>query len=140
MIDTLRDVRGEKEFDLFWEKVSRFAESVDVEEPHLPRQRKPPKRFELGISLGHFSTTPKQHYRYCYYEAVDNIINFLEDRFDQPGYRIYCQLEQLLLKASQHLEYDEELENVCTFYKDDFTDKERLHTQLQTFGVNFSKS
>ena len=38
-------------------------------------------------------------YRQYYYEALDLIISGIKDRFDKTGYRIYRQLEDLLLKA-----------------------------------------
>ena len=138
VIDTLRRVREEEAFILFWDRVVKFAKSVDVDEPHLPRQRKTPKRYDSGTSSGSFPTTAQQYFRQCYYEAVDNITGCLEDRYNQPGYSIYCNLEQLLLKACQNLDYKQELEYVCSFYKDDL-EEDRLRVQLLTFQVDFMK-
>jgi len=44
VIRTLQAFRNAKSFDLFWKKVTKSAESLDVGEPQLPRQRKLPKR------------------------------------------------------------------------------------------------
>ena len=43
------------------------------------------------------------------------MINGIKDRVDQQDYRIYSNLEQLLLKAANGEEFDEELEilNCC---------------------------
>ena len=62
-VDTLKSIRDEKMFDLFWSKVSSRAESLDVEEPQLPHRHKIPKRFDDGTSTGHFHSTPKAYYR-----------------------------------------------------------------------------
>ena len=61
-MDTLKSIRDEKMFDLFWAKVSSTAEPLDdVEEPQLPCRRKIPKRFDDGTS-GHFHSTSKVYY------------------------------------------------------------------------------
>ena len=137
VIDTLVALRTQTSFDLFWEKVAKLVESTDVEEPHLSRQRKMPKRFDPGSSSGDFHTSPKLYYRQLYYGAVDNVINCLKDRFNQPGYKLYCNLEQLLLKACQQKAFEDEFQVICSFYKEDFY-PDILRAQLLTFGINFA--
>ena len=90
------------------------------------------------MSEGEFHDTPKSLYKQQYYEAIDLLINCIEDRFDQPGYKVYHSVETLLLKACKLQEYESCLEAVCNFYQDDF-DKDVLRTQLQTFGVHFQQ-
>jgi len=51
---------------------------------------------------GDFLTDVKSYYRQQYFEAIDLVVNSIKDRFDQPGYRIYRNLEQLLLKSCQN--------------------------------------
>ena len=75
-------------------------------------------------------------YHQLYYEAIDNIICSLKNRFDQPGYDVYCKLEQLLVKASLKEDFKAPFEFVCYFYKDDFQ-PDLLHAQLLTFGADF---
>ena len=36
---------------------------IDLDEPHLPQQRKAPKRYEDGLTTGDFNATPKAFYR-----------------------------------------------------------------------------
>lgn len=138
VIDTLHSLRTEESYDLFWIKVGTVAGAVDinVEEPQLPRQHKTPRRFDDGLTGGYFHNTPKTFYRQLYYEAIDNIISSLKNRFDQPGYDVYCKLEQLLVKASLKEDFKAPFEFVCSFYKDDFQ-PDLLHAQLLTFGVDF---
>ena len=60
----------------------------------------------------------------------------MKERFDQPGYRVYCYLERLLCKACKA---EEELDFICEFYKDDFN-KENLVAQLQIQTIYFAAS
>ena len=95
---TLERTRTDESFKLFWEKVLRLQQTLGVSEPSLPRKQKAPKRFEVGTSEGFFLHTPEALFRVEYMEALDLVINFIRERFNQPGYRIYCNLENLLLK------------------------------------------
>ena len=50
-VQTLKTLRSDQSFDVFWSKVNQFASSRDVNEPQLPRKRKTPRRFEEGMLL-----------------------------------------------------------------------------------------
>ena len=50
-------------------------------------------------------------------------------RFDQPRYKIYCNVQDLLLKAANGDDYDVELKFVTEFYGSDF-DGCQLKTQV----------
>ena len=64
------------------------AEHLNVSEPVLPTKRKAPRRTEIGEGTGDFHTTVVDHYRVIYFEAMDLIIQCIDDRFDQPGYKM----------------------------------------------------
>ena len=91
-------MRNDEEFKKFWEEVQSKPKEVDVSEPALPRKRKAPGRLEVGEGEAYHATTPEQHYRAIYFETFDLIIACIRDRFDQPGYKVYCDLEKLLPK------------------------------------------
>ena len=113
-------------------EVTDSSETHGVGEPDLPRPHKMPKRYEDGNALCEIHNKLK-----AYYEAIDLAINSIKDRFQQPGYAVYCQLENLLLKAAyKHKEFKREFDFVCSFYKDDFQ-PELLHTQLGIFNTEF---
>ena len=140
VITTLLTLRTEESFNLFWEKMPKVAQSVDVGESEVPRQRKVPKHYDDGLATGAFHDSPKLYYRQLYYEAIDNIANGLKDRFEQPGYKVYCNLEQLLTKACQRKDFEEEFQFICSFYKDDLQ-SELLHAmQLLTLGIDFERA
>ena len=88
---TLIGLRTEEKFDLFWERVNRMSQDVEVSDPALPRKRKAPRRYEVGEAPAEFHSTPKSLYRQIYYEVLDLIVNAIEDRFNQPGYQVYRQ-------------------------------------------------
>ena len=137
-IGTLKSVRSDNSFDLFWQKVNSKASELDIGEPVLPRRRRLPRRLDDGLSAGDFHHDPKSFYKQQYYEALDLIVGCIDDRFNQPGYRIYHSLESLLSKACKQEDLDSDLDVVCDFYGDDF-DKELLKTQLQTLGVHYQQ-
>ena len=139
VIKTLQGIRTEQSFDLFWEKLAKLSETLDVDEPQLPRRRKVPSRYEDGLASSHFHDTPKVYYRQLYFEAVDNSIECLKKRFDQPGYHMYSNLEQLLIKAVMKENYELHFKAVCDFYKNDIK-PELLQVQLVTFGTNFQSN
>ena len=132
VVQTLQKLRQNREYDLFWMKVSKMSESLEVEDAQVPRKRRLPKRYDDGLAEAEFHNDPKSYYRQHYFEAIDLAINCIQGRFQQPGYQIYSNLEQLLLKASQGQDYASEFEHTCSFYKDDF-DSDMLHAQLQVF-------
>ena len=133
-VQTLKGIRSDQHFDLFWTKVT--SKAVDVSEPALPRRRKQPARFDDGLSEGDFPETAKDLHRQQYFEANDIIVACIQDRFDQPGYTVLRTLESLITKACKKEDYDDDLDVICRTYQSDF-DKEQLRVQLQLLGDNF---
>ena len=119
-VKTLQLLRTDENFSLFWTKVLKLTNDLEVDEPALPRRRKAPKRYEIGSSEGDFPLEVEAYYRQIYFEALDLIICGIQDRFDQPGYRVYCKLEDLLVKAADKEDHKEEFEFFTKFYNEDF--------------------
>ena len=65
------------------------------------------------------------------------ITTCINNRFDQPGYKIYRNIEDLLLKAANTENYDEELKFVTQFYSSDL-DGILLKTQLEVLSTDFA--
>jgi hypothetical protein len=135
---TLQGLRTEEAFNLFFQVVEQLQDSTNTEQPSLPRKRKVPKDLEVGSGDNYFSSTIKQHYRQQYFEVSDLAYNGIQDRFDQPGYAIYCTLEAVLLKAANRQDYSKELQEVVSFYETDFHGGE-LVTQLQILGTKLGR-
>ena len=128
-LSVLQKMRSDEQFAAFYQWVIQEQARFGVSDPCLPRKRHAPQRFEVGSSTGEFHVTPEAHYRQIYYGALDHVVGAIRDRFDQPGYNTYRNLEELLLKACRGENYNAELDFVCEFYKDDLS-KAQLDSQL----------
>ena len=135
-ISTLMSIRDSASFVAFWQKVTESAAKYDIKEPELPRKWKVPGRFDDGLAPPEFSSCAEDHYRQIYFEALDNVIQGLTDRFNQPGYAAYSHLEQLLIKACQGDNFKEDLDFCSDFYGDGL-DKTLLEAQLCTLHLDF---
>ena len=79
---------------------------VGIDQPTLPRSRRPPLRLDSGIAAVH-PFNPKDHYRAVYFEAIDTVVGCIQDRFEQEGYRVYNKLENILINGDQGTDSDE---------------------------------
>ncbi len=131
---TLEKIRNDDSFEFFWTKVLSYQSEFDVDEPVRPRKRKTPRRYEVGESEGVHPVTAKEMYKREYFLALDLIVNYIRDRFNQPGYTAYSNLENLLLKAAECEDFSDEFKFVADFYGSDF-DPVLLDTQLSLFGT-----
>ena len=109
---------------------------LNIDEPALPRKRKRTVRYESGNAAPEFHTSIEGYYRQAYFEVLDVICSTIEDRFRQPGYQLYSNLEQLLLKAVCKENYSSEFDFVTKFYGPDLN-VHALEMQLQIFATNF---
>ena len=138
VVKTLETLRSEKDFDLFWMKVEHVRADLDVDVASLPRRRKRPRKYEDGLAEAEFHSDAKAKYRQDYFEALDLAITSIKTRFMQPGYKIFSQIEQLLLKSCDGSNHDLELETVCGFFVDDFN-QAGLAAELRTLRELFSQ-
>uniref|UniRef100_A0A1X7UYM0 Uncharacterized protein n=1 Tax=Amphimedon queenslandica TaxID=400682 RepID=A0A1X7UYM0_AMPQE len=119
-VKTLESLRNDDDasFNLFLDAVLFKAEQCDVDPPVLPRKRIRPMRYDEGSEPTEYKT-PKDMYQVSYFEALDLVIEAIKKRFDQPGYQIYQNLQELLMKCVTRQCYDLEFQNVCKFYGSD---------------------
>ncbi len=127
-MDVLQSLRDEDHFKSFYARVLLDQARFQVDAPTMPRKRKAPQRFQIGATGGDFHTASEDRYRQMYYEALDFVVQAVGDRFDQPGYRVYRNLQELVLKACKGEAYHDELEAVLDIYKDDLP---RLELEVQ---------
>ena len=136
-VATLKQMHSDESFQLFYSLVDTNCQKASVGEPILPRKRKAPRWFEVGCSDGFHSPNVEDCYCYKYFEALDAAISSITDRFNQPGYAMYRNLEELLVNAARGKNYEEFFGMVVSFYKDDLKASE-LSVQLQNLGTWFS--
>ena len=136
-LQSLKNMRSTDSFDLFFSLVEKVRHQTGCEEPVLPWKQKAPKHLEVGSSEGFHSASIQEYYRQLYFEALDLVITGITDHFDQPGYILYKNLEGLLVKSANNASCDDCLNEVVSFYRDDFNPTE-LTTQLKLLGTHFS--
>jgi len=67
---------------------------------------------------------------------LDFVVNAIKDRFEQPGYLMYKNLQEVLLKCAHGEDYNSELQTISDFYGSDF-DPAQLGIQLQLLAAHF---
>ena len=94
-LSTLESVRSDQNFNLFYEKVKKFAHDHDVDEPSLPRKRKTRMTIENYFSTteSDHPETPEDEYRRKYFEAIDLLVSCIKNQFHQDGFKMYALCE-----------------------------------------------
>ena len=134
-VTTLESVRSEDSFTMFWHKTEQRRQQFGVAEPNLPRQRKVPRRYEIGSSIPEVQTSVEEFYRRIYLEVIDYAVQAIRSRFDQDGYRILRRLEVMLCNSEATLD---DFDDVLSVYGNDF-DKDYLATQPKILHHNLPK-
>ena len=111
----LLNPRKEDKFKSFYDRVLLHQSEFDIDAPTLSRKRGAPRRLQIGLTDGNFHSTPEDNYRQIYYKALDLVSEAINSRFNQPEYKVYCNVEDLVLNACRGCPYDTELSNVCEF-------------------------
>ena len=122
-LDVLKTLRDEDNFKSFYAHIVQDQVRFQIDGPTLPRKRRAPQQLLIGTTSGDFHTDPEDRYRQIYYEALD-FVQAVSDRFDQPGYRVYQNMQELLLMACKGHTYQDQLEAVLNIYKDDLSQLE----------------
>ena len=88
-----------------------------------------PEHFQVGTGKGLFHATAADYYHQIYFEVLDHAVAAVNDRFNQPGYKIYQNLHKLIIKACLGQDFTSELDLITEIYGDDLS-HQQLHTQL----------
>ena len=128
---TLLKERNDSSFESLWELILKWKENFKhVSDPKLPRKRKVPQRFEVGESNTYYHpSTPKEHYRQIYFDAIESATLRILSRFDQEDFKIYKSIQELFLKSIHLDSYEDDLKVVVKMYKDD-VNASNLETDL----------
>eukprot|EP00731_Ephydatia_muelleri_P022017 Em0014g608a len=105
VMHTLQTLRNEEAFDLYGKRSLIVQKLLKLNS----RNSLEKERYQAGsmMELGSMSITLNlKTYRHQeYYEALDLSVGCIKDRFYQPGYLVYCHLQNLKLKASQRKDF-----------------------------------
>lgn len=58
-VKAIQSIRSDAEYNLFWEKVTKMASELEINEAQLPRKRKVPRRYDSGHAEAEFHSSPK---------------------------------------------------------------------------------
>ncbi len=95
----------------------------------LPTYKKViPGKIEIGEGISEHSETAKDYYRRAYFEAIDFVVEAVNNRFKQKGYNMLQNLETLLTTEN----HQSALKEVTEFYTSDFI-PDCLQSQLSLF-------
>ena len=81
--------------------ILQFVEGRKSEKPHHPE-------------------TAQTYFKAIYSEAIDNIINSIQKRFEQPGFKVFGQVEQLFLKSINKEDHSDEIMTVESIFLGDY--------------------
>ena len=85
----------------------------------LPRRTRAPRRIEIGTREPTYPVTAQDYYRRIYFEAIDLMMNTIDQQFDQPSFDTYAKMESLLIKTLNLQDKSEELKFMEKLYNDD---------------------
>ena len=89
----------------------------------LWRRTRAPRRIEIGIGEPTYPVTAQDYYRWIYFEAIDLMMNAIDQRFDQPSFDtymyMYVKMKSLLIKTLNSQDKSEELKFMEKLYNDD---------------------
>ncbi|KAK7508501.1 hypothetical protein BaRGS_00000067, partial [Batillaria attramentaria] len=94
-LKNLNNQRLDEAFSRFFEEARKKADANQVDEPCLPRGKRPPKRIDDGASP-YRSPDVESYYRQQYFEVIDTVSGASEDRFHKKNFLVARQIEQVL--------------------------------------------
>jgi hypothetical protein len=93
-------LRNDSNFNMLWESVMAEADSMGIESPVLPRQRRIPKIIDRGSSQSQHNGDPvEDFYRRLYFATIDSASLCLSDRFKSPAWKMARNIEFVLMEC-----------------------------------------
>ena len=129
VITTLKDIRKDDQFQLFYDAVKKAANSIKgIAQPAMPRKRKRPNYsiiqyvvgYEDPASNAHYPETTEKYFKQMYFETLDAAVNAMEDHFEKPALKKFMNVEQLFFKKINNQDASVELKAVKTDFDGDF--------------------
>ena len=148
VITTLKDIRKDDQFQLFYDAVKKAANSIKgIAQPAMPIKRKRPNYsiiqyvvgYEGPASNAHYPKTTEKYFKQMYFEALDAVVNAMKDHFEQPALKKFMNVEQLFLKTINNQDASVELKAVKTDFDGDFNEYQ-LESELHLIPTIFKDS
>jgi hypothetical protein len=90
-------------------------------------------------SEAHHHTTVEDEFRQIYFDALDHITTAIKDRFNQPSFKVYANLEELLVHGARNEPFEAGFEQVKKLYPDEI-DVSALVSEFHLFQQMFDES
>ena len=126
-VQILEGIRNDRNYNLFYESVEKSsAQMKAVSKLTLPRERNTLIYSILQFVEGHKSEEPHQpetahrYFKAICNEEIDIIINSIQDRFEQPGFKVFGQVEQLFWKSVDKEDHSDEIMTVESTFRGDY--------------------
>ena len=136
----LMSLRSDENFKIFFDvrkaDVRKASLHPQIEQPTLSRKGNRRNYSILTYVEGHLSAeshhpvTVEDYYRPLYFEAIDFILQALMSCFEQPSFKAFCIMEQVLLKRIEGEDASDEIEEMKKIFGDD-VDVTSLSTELE---------
>ena len=122
MVKTSQHMHSQSDFSYFGRELSQGYERLMLKRKSwkgsLANEMKDSKKTWSG-NLG--GRRPWFSYWQIYFEAIDLSITSITNQFDQPEFKVYSGLEQLLVKACKGEDCQSELSAACDFYGEELS-------------------
>ena len=108
--DVLEKMRNDTSCRSFCDVVLLKSKSYpSMSGPMLPRRTRAPRRIEIGTGEPTCPVTAQDYYRRIYFEAIDLMMNAIDQLFDQPRFHTFAKMESLSIKSLNSQDKSEEL-------------------------------
>jgi hypothetical protein len=120
----IANMRDDNEFETVWADVSQCANSLELNEPELPRPRKIPRRLDDNSSTQYSHISVMAMYRQRYFEVIDSLTSGLENRFPSTVFEHMTNIEKFVIGQTK-------CDNIMAFYGDNLdADRLTLHRDM----------
>lgn len=131
-VKTFEGLRTKDNLDLFWERLEKTKDQLDVDKPWASDETKDAQAIWTRQHSGWVFSDLEGWILPGVFRGFDLAVTNISSTFDQKGFKTFSTMEQLLFKACRGQCLKEELEQVCTVFYDD-SNKEGLLAELSTF-------
>ena len=87
-------------------------------------------------SESYHTATVEDEFCQIYFDALDHITNAIKERFDQPSFKAYANLEELLVKGAINQTSEVDINQIKSLYSDE-VDVSDLEVEFKVFKQMF---
>ena len=133
--ESLMEMRSDTEFQKYWKEAKEISRKLELEPPHLPRQRRVPSRLGGGEIQPVYRNVEHYYQVTSFNPLLDVTISQLQERFSENDMMIVQNIETVLLADDISSVSQTALEQVSEFYD---LDKDNLKAELRVY-INLMK-